>query len=119
LHSPFIVNSFLYDQYQLEKDGIPGKPKNKAETEYDESFRNLTSTWSRIDVPVSPGIDRAAVLPGCHKHCNTLTGTTWATLTVDGHSLQESVASWFFGDGTSPAYLEDSCDGYNCGPGCP
>ena len=113
------MNSFLYDQYQLDKDGVPGKPKDAAQIAYDETFRNLTSTWARIDTAVGPGVDRAAVLPACHKHCNTLTGTTWSTLTVDGYSLEQSVASFFFADSAAPAYLEDTCEGYNCGPGCP
>ena len=105
------MNSFLYDSYQLDKNGATGTPKGK-QVAYDEDFRNLTHTYARLDVK---GAGNAAVLPACHKHCNTLTGNTWSTLTVDGHSLEASVASWFFGDVSVPSYLEETCKGYNCG----
>ena len=111
LQSDYLMNSFLYDSYQLDKNGATGTPKGK-QVAYDEDFRNLTQTFAHLDVT---GAGNAAVLPACHKHCNTLTGSTWSTLTVDGHSLEASVASWFFKDASVPVFLEETCAGYNCG----
>ena len=114
LKADFIMLAFLYDSYQLDKNGATGTPKSKAQIAYDESFRNLTRTFAKLDVA---DVGRnAAVLPACHRHCDTLTGAFWSTLTVDGFSLEQAVTSWFFGDGGSvPAYLEEACEGYNCG----
>ena len=114
---PFFANSFLYDLYQLGKNGIASKPKTSEGLTYAEGFRNLTSTWMRIDVPVKAGKDHAAMLPACFKHCNTKTAT-WSSLTVDDITLETAVASWFFGDGKTPAYIKDTCEGWACGPGC-
>lgn len=116
--SPFFLHQFLYDSYQLDKNGATGTPKG-TQVAYDEEFRNLTHTFARVDTDAASTKDLAVTLPACHKHCNTLTGNTWSTLTTQGVSLEAAVASWFFGDGTAPAYLEDTCKGYACGPGCP
>lgn len=56
-------------------------------------------------------------IPACFKHCNTLK-STWRSLTVDGVTLEEAVTSWFFGEGGVKTWLEDTCEGWNCGPGC-
>ena len=80
---------------------------------YDEAFRNLTTTFARLDVA---DVGRnAAFLPACHRHCDTLTGDFWSRLTIDGHSLEAAVASWFFGAGDVPPYLEETCEGFACG----
>lgn len=120
--SPFFLNSFLYDQYQLMKDGIPGKPSGAAAVAYEESFRNLTSFYARREVvPGAGGADVAAMLPACHLHCSTQKAARWSELTVGGVTTEAAVAAWYFGDGAAagvPAFLEDTCDGYNCGEGC-
>ena len=118
IESPFFLHQFLYDSYQLDKNGAKGTPKG-AQVAYDADFRNLTHTFARADTDAASTKDFAVTLPMCHKHCNTLTGTTWSTLTTQGVTLEAAVASWFFGDGAVPAYLEDTCEGFACGPGCP
>jgi len=117
LEAPYFLHQFLYDSYQLDKNGATGTPKG-AQVAYDEDFRNLTHTYARLDVDVRPGRDHAASLPACHRHCNTLTGNTWSTNTVQGHTLEAAVASWFFSDASVPNFLEDTCGGFSCGPGC-
>ena len=114
---PHPICPLSYDLYQLGKDGISSKPKTASGLAYAEEFRNLTHTWAALDVPVGKKIDHAAMLPACFKHCNTLK-STWQTLTVDGVTLQEAVTSWFFQEGGISSYLEDTCEGWNCGPGC-
>lgn len=114
--SPYLLNAFLYDSYQLGKNGIASKPKTPEGLSWAEGFRNATSFWAREEVP-RDSADYAAMLPACFKHCNTKTAT-WGTLTVDGVTLEAATASWFFGDATAPAYLEDTCEGWACGPGC-
>ena len=111
--SSYFLNAFLYDSYQLtQKDGIPGKPKNKAETAYVESFRNLTHTFAGLDVPATGPF--AATLPACHAHCFTQS-LKWGTLTVGGHTAEDAVVGWYYRDSSVPRHLEDDCAGYNCG----
>ena len=68
--------------------------------------------------------DRAVFLPACYKHCATLDGG-WAALSVGGFTLEEAVASWFFGSSgggggsVAPRWLEEGCAGVGCGVGCP
>ena len=120
LSHPFFLHQFLYDSYQLDKNGATGTPKG-AQVAYDEAFRNLTHTYAALDFAASAVAtgDKAATLPACHKHCNTLTGNTWSTLTTQGVPLEKAVAAWFSKDAGVDDYLEDSCKGYACGPGCP
>ena len=104
-------------RYQLEKDGIPGSPKSAEQVAFEEAFRNATSTSARLDVGTG-NADAAAMLPACHLHCSNQKAARWSELTVDGVTTEAAVVSWFFGDAAVPAYLEDSCEGYACGPGC-
>jgi len=116
LQAPFYANQFLYDQYQLEKDGIPGRPKDDG-VAYAEVFRGLTESGLRAAFDAQPG--SAASLPGCHKHCNTLTGNTWGTILTGGATLEEGVTEWFFDDAFSHRWLLETCEGWNCGLTCP
>ena len=119
LQAPFYANAFKDDLYQLQKNGIPGRPKGD-QIAYEENFRSLTA--SEMRKAFDKASDAAVSLPGCHKHCNTLKGSTWATLDVSGVSLQTAVAEWFFRDDVKQdphRWLEDTCSGWACGPGCP
>ena len=112
----FFLHQFLYDSYQLGKDGAGKITPSGAIVEYDETFRTLTHQFAAVDVKASalkPG-DKGAMLPACYKHCNTLEGT-WSTLMTQGKTLEEAVTSWFFRDGTVDDYVESSCVGFNCG----
>lgn len=64
--------------------------------------------------------DTAALVAACYRHCNT-ENAYFSGLKVGpaGVSLEGSLVSWFFRDGTAPAYLVDGCAGFNCGAGCP
>ena len=116
LKSSFFAHAFLYDLYQLEKDGLPGRPKSDAEDGYSEAFRAQMSGQLRPIWAAQP--DAAAMLPACHKHCNTLKGNTWSTIAVGGLSLEDAVAEWFFRDNdfSEHRWTEDTCSGWDCGP---
>lgn len=116
MQEPYFANSFLYDSYQLGKNGIASKPKTPEGLAYAEAFRNVTSFEMRADVPAK-GADVGVMEAACFKHCATKTAS-WSALSVDDTTFEAAVAGWFFRDAPSPYYLEDTCEGWNCGPGC-
>ena len=59
----------------------------------------------------------ALFAPSCLSHVESLDLTS--PVRVQGYSLASSVGSWFFGRGTTPAMLFDTCDGVQCNPSCP
>jgi len=114
--TPYILNSFQYDAWQLGYNGITA-PLTPDKLEYCETFRNTTRYWFLRDVNSDPKYYRTAVLPACVRHCNT-EDSHFNTLTTKGVTLEKAVVSWFFGENTVVQFIEDDCVGYNCGPGC-
>lgn len=121
--SRYLLHSFLYDRFQLSWDfnipfGGPAPDKTPQQIAYSETFRNLTEVKATEDTIAPARSGTAALLPGCYMHCNT-EGSTFATLATLGVTLEQAVLSWFFGDASVPAYVSETCAGFNCGPDCP
>ena len=116
--TPVMTQSFLYDLFQLGEDGLPKGPTDAPSRAYCEAFRNDTSFWLKRDTPTGPGLDQAVFAPACFHHCCT-DSSVWHTLNVGGVAVEKALTSWFFGDASVPAYLQDTCAGFNCGAGCP
>lgn len=122
VQSRYLLYAFLYDQFQLTADfGLPfNQPPDKtpAQLLYNEAFRNLTLAFASRDTigPARPGT--AALLPACFMHCNTQ-GERFETMETEGVTLQRATLSWFFNESSVPAYVVESCKGFNCGAQCP
>jgi hypothetical protein len=123
LTSRYLLHSFLYDRFQLSWDfnipfGGPAPDKTPQQIAYSEGFRNLTEVKATADTIAPARSGTAALLPGCYLHCNT-EGSGFGTLATLGVTLEQAVLSWFFGDASVPAYVSETCAGFNCGPDCP
>lgn len=118
VRTPVMTQSYLYDAFQLGQDGLPKGPTDAPSRAYCEAFRNDTSFWLTRDTPTGPGLDQAVFAPACFHHCCT-DSSVWHTLSVGGVAVEKALTSWFFGDASVPANLQDTCAGFNCGVGCP
>jgi len=132
LQSPYIINAFQYDKYQLSVDWAgtfwPG-PWEILEhidwLEFAENFRNRTRSvefgMERLQTPFA--IHSAA----CYQHCNTENNQFSDGYQVNGVSLKDVVQNFVFSDdqsehgqtaADSPIIVIENCTGFNCGNGC-
>ena len=123
LQSRYLLHAFLYDQFQITSDyGIPfnGPPPDNTPEElvFNEAFRNFTYESAFRDTINPARTGTAALLPACFMHCNT-EGARFETMQTEGVTLERATLSWFFSEASVPAYVVESCKGFNCGPHCP
>ena len=120
VRADFFLHAYQYDLFQLSSDTkVPVPDKTPQQLAYCESFRNLTRASFSKDVVVQNGPGKnAALLPACYKHCNT-EGSTFSTLATNGVTLEAAVAAWFFSEGAAQQYVQEDCQGFNCGTDCP
>jgi hypothetical protein len=116
--SDYMIHVYQFDAFQLASD-IGHKPASAAELAYANTFRADLRAAAEATVlgPHRPGT--AALLPACYHHCNTQ-GSTFATATTDGVTLEGVLAKWFAAlpGGEGQMVMED-CTGFACGKDCP
>jgi hypothetical protein len=113
---PYLLFAFQYDLFQLQSDEGVQVPTTPPQLAYAQAFRTALRAAAAADVP--PADNTTAMLPACFLHCNTET-PLFATLAVNGTTLQDALVSWLFQTGVVPVVVEDNCAGFNCGEGCP
>ena len=115
----YMIHVYQFDLFQLESD-IGHAPQTAAEIAYANDFRADLRAAAAAAVLGPSRAGTAALLPACFHHCNT-GGSTFATATTNGVTLQGVLADWFFGLGAGrrgPFVMED-CSGFACGKDCP
>ena len=120
LRADFFLHSYQYDLFQLQGDtGDQVPDKTGEERAYCETFRNATRSSFASDVVSKDGPGKnGGLLPACFKHCNT-EGSTFGTIATNGVTLEQAIASWFFGEGSAAQFIVEDCAGFNCGTDCP
>jgi hypothetical protein len=116
LLQPYLLFAYQYDSFQLSSDeGVP-VPTSPPQLSYAETFRSALRAAAAADVP--GGSNTTVLLPACYFHCAT-ESPLFASLAVNGVTLQNATLSWLFQTGAAPPFVQDDCAGLNCGAGCP
>jgi hypothetical protein len=125
LTSRLFLHAYAYDQFQLGEDTGVQPPYGAPQLAYAEAFRNMSTAVALRDTAACAAAGACGLLmPACYKHCNTL-APTFHTARTAGRTLQDRVASWFWGarrpaDEANVANVEvEACVGFNCGTDCP
>jgi len=129
----WFLNMFLYDSYQL--DSIAGlgsaPPWNKAKDAFAEGFRARMAEVLAAVLPPSAASPaavavagaRGGVFPACYSHGNTLSAKfAWQQVgdadAGGSATLAGAIASWLFGDATTPLRTLDAAAGADVNPFC-
>jgi hypothetical protein len=115
----YMIHVYQFDLFQLNED-VGHTPATAAEIAYANGFQKDVRALASTTVLGPARAGTAALLPACYHHCNT-GGSTFATATTDGVTLQDVVAGWFSGlpGGTTGKFVMEDCLGFKCGKGCP
>lgn len=103
---------------QLSYDIGAAVPTTQQQLDYAQSFHDELLVVAVNDTVGPARTGTAALIPACYHHCIT-EASLFTQMAVNGTTMEQATVSWFFGDGSAPAYVIDRCAGFNCGSYCP
>lgn len=119
MSTPVFIQSSQYDAFQTPYNAGGGPPYSGASASYVESLRSLFyHSMQEVRAP------SAVFSPSCYYHCISEDDNFFQFMIPDskGHlvNMNQTFSAWYYASDPTVSYsVQSTCQGFNCGVGCP
>ena len=133
VQTPYLMSASQFDRYQLPWNEGTMPPYVGPALTYANAFQKAVRSVV-LDLPTAAQVGSAIYSSACFRHCVTMIGAYWG-VKVEGMSLNDYVAMWYFGSTDPEAHVNpqdggqsgtalppglsdqhiESCNGFGCG----
>jgi hypothetical protein len=112
IRNRIFIQTEQYDTYQVSSNCC-SPPFTTPELQYVQTLRAAFAA-SLMEIREPSSVFSAA----CYHHCLT-EDTSFNTIQIKGHTMQQVFGSWYARDNSAPTRAIAACPTFNCSVGCP